>query len=273
MCRRFVPATFMKIGQACRDLGICLQFYSRLPVPAGAWTMADLARALRLAPLAGAVIGLIGAVTLFVGAAVLGLPNPIAATLAIAASILATGGLHEDGLADVADGFGGGPTAARKLEIMKDSRIGSFGALALILSVVIKVGAVAYIVLQHGYAGGGVALIAAGAASRGFGLVPLALLPAARPSGLGQAAGRLPKAAFATALLLATVIGLAPMLQGGMAPWRPVLGCFCAAAAALGMAWLAKRQIGGQTGDVAGAAQQLCEISYLVALLIAPGGS
>ncbi|HEX4769097.1 MAG TPA: adenosylcobinamide-GDP ribazoletransferase [Lichenihabitans sp.] len=259
------------VGQVCRDLGICLQFYSRLPLRVDPWSMAELARALRLAPLAGAVTGLAGAFTLLIGGAVLGLPALVAATLAVVASVLATGGLHEDGLADVADGFGGGATAARKLEIMKDSRIGSFGALALILSVGVRVGAIATLVGVFGCAGCGIALVAAGAASRGFGLMPLAILPPARPSGLGQAAGQLPKAAFATALALATIIALAPMLWSGIAPWRPALACLCAAVTAFGVTWQAKRHIGGQTGDVAGAAQQLCEISYLVALLIAPG--
>ncbi len=271
MRRRLLLAASRMIASLRRDFGICLQFYSRLPVRVDPWGMAELARALRLAPLAGAVIGLVAALTLLVGGAVLGLPALVAATLAVVASVLATGGLHEDGLADVADGFGGGTTAVRKLEIMKDSRIGSFGALALILSVVTRVGAAAALVRPYGYVGGGVALVAAGAASRGFGLLPLATLPAARPSGLGQAVGRLPRAAFASALAFATIIGLAPGLSSGIAPWRPALACLCAAVTAFGVAWLAKRHIGGQTGDVAGAAQQLCEIAYLVALLIASG--
>ena len=260
------------IGRLPRDFGICLQFYSRLPVPAESWTMADLGRALRLAPLAGAVVGLIAAITLLVGGTLLGLPAIVAATLAIVASVLSTGALHEDGLADVADGFGGGATTARKLEIMKDSRIGSFGALALILSVGTRVGTITTLAGLYGCAGCGLALVAAGAASRGFGLLPLAILPAARPSGLGEGVGRLPMASFATALVLAGLIGLAPGLWTGIAPWRPGLACIGAAVAALGMARLAMRQIGGQTGDVAGATQQLCEIVYLVALLIASGG-
>ncbi len=122
-----------------RDLGGALRFFSRLPIPGGE---GDFARSLRLAPLAGALLGLAGGLV-FIAALSLRLPVAAAALLGLGFGALVTGGLHEDGLADIADGFGGGFTAARKLEIMKDSRIGAFGALALILSVGLRASALA----------------------------------------------------------------------------------------------------------------------------------
>ena len=113
------------------EVQLALMLLTRLPagridpaptIAAAAWAF----------PLAGAVVGVLQALVL-IAAIGLGLPMAMAAGLALAAGVLATGGLHEDGLADCADGFGGGRSPARKLEIMRDSRIGSYGALALIL--------------------------------------------------------------------------------------------------------------------------------------------
>ncbi|MDZ7905514.1 MAG: adenosylcobinamide-GDP ribazoletransferase [Cypionkella sp.] len=122
------------------DLQLALMLLTRLPAGhlAQAGDPPPLARAVWAYPIVGALVGAMGAGVL-VGAATLGLAPSIAATLALAVCILATGGLHEDGLADVADGFGGGQDRARKLEIMRDSRIGSYGTLALILSLALRV--------------------------------------------------------------------------------------------------------------------------------------
>ena len=108
------------------DFAGALRFFSRLPIP-GPMETDDFRRSLRLAPLAGALLGLAGGLV-FVAALGLRLPAAAAALLALGFGALVTGALHEDGLADVADGFGGGLTRDRKLEIMKDSRIGAFGA-------------------------------------------------------------------------------------------------------------------------------------------------
>ena len=112
-----------------QDLCVCLRFWSRLPVPILSWEpephgMPDFARCSRMLPVAGAIIGAFGALALL-GASMLGAPASVAAGLGLAASILATGAFHEDGLADTADGLGGGASRQRKLEIMKDSRIGT----------------------------------------------------------------------------------------------------------------------------------------------------
>ena len=118
----------------------------------------------------------------------LGLPPLVCAGLAVGALVIVTGALHEDGLADVADGFGGGATRERKLEIMRDSRIGAYGAAALALSLILRVAALSAL-LDHGLGAAAAGLILAGAASRAAALAPLALLPAARADGLGAGAG------------------------------------------------------------------------------------
>jgi adenosylcobinamide-GDP ribazoletransferase len=114
-----------------------VMFFTRIPVPA--WTKYSherLQRSARYLPLIGILIGGISALV-FVGASFL-LPVSVSVMLALAAGIWLTGGFHEDGLADFADGFGGGYTREKTLEIMKDSRIGSYGALALILALALK---------------------------------------------------------------------------------------------------------------------------------------
>ena len=252
----------------------CLRFYTRLPLPALRAEMSHpprpFARCLRWAPLAGAVVGLCGAAAL-AAAAALGLPPPVAAALALLATVLIGGGLHEDGLADVADGFGGGSTRERKLEIMRDSRLGTYGALAVGFSLLLRTAALAGLAERGGIVLAATALVAAAGASRGIGLMPMALLPAARADGLGRGAGRLPAEVFATAAALAVGIGLGLPALGGAGPARPGLALALAALAAAGTTRLARDQIGGFTGDVAGACQQLCEASMLLGLLIAPG--
>ena len=202
-------------------------------------------------PLVGAVVGAIGAAVF--AAARLALPPVIAAILAITATILATGALHEDGLADTADGFGGGRTRDRKLEIMRDSRIGSYGALALMLSLALRVAALASLADLRTAC---FALIAAGMLGRGAMLIPLWRLRPARANGLA--------APLATMAPGAAWIGLAiAVLAAIPAP----LILVAAGAAALAMTWLARHQIDGYTGDVLGATEQLAECAVLVTLL------
>ena len=247
-----------------------LRFYTRLPVPPlaieAAYPPEPFGRCLRWAPVAGAVVGAGGGAVL-AGATALGLPAAVAAVLALAATVALGGGLHEDGLADLADGFGGGATRARKLDIMRDSRLGSYGALALGLSLLLRVVCLAALA-ERGPALAAAALAGAAAASRGFGLMPMALLAPARPDGLGHGAGRLRGATFAAAVAGGAALGLLIPVLGGIPPLRAVLALALAAAAAAFTTRMARRQIGGFTGDVAGACQQLCEVALLVGLLI-----
>ncbi len=248
-----------------RDVADALRFFTRLPLPAPPDGDFDFNRIAWAAPVAGAIVGLVGALAL-AAAAALGLPPLVAAALAVAALIAATGALHEDGLADVADGFGGGTTRERKLAVMRDSRIGAFGAVALVLSLVIRVGALSA-ALSHGLGGAAGGLVLAAAVSRAGALMPLALLDPARPDGAGASAGRLEPQSFAAAcgaaLTIALLLGLTAT---GLA--HALAGAIGAAIGAGAMTALARRQIGGQTGDVAGAAQQWAEIAAWCGLLI-----
>jgi adenosylcobinamide-GDP ribazoletransferase len=232
-------------------------FLTRLPLgSAGAEAARPLAEASWAFPLVGLVIGLIGGFV-YALAAWLGVPPLPAALLALAATALATGALHEDGLADVADGFGGGADAAEKLAIMRDSRSGAFGVLALVFSVGLRAAALAAL----GDGGRVTAvLVAAHALSRG--LLPLVLraLEPARRDGLGAAAGR-PEAANAWA---AAGLG-ALIVLFGLDLGRGIVAVAAAALAAGLIAHVARRQIGGYTGDVLGAIEQGGEIIVMLA--------
>jgi adenosylcobinamide-GDP ribazoletransferase len=263
-----VPADFFR--RAARDLLACLRFFTRLPLPAQAYEVEpfappDLARIGWMAPFAGAIIGALGSLALVVAQG-LGLPHFVGAALAVGALVAITGALHEDGLADVADGFGGGASRLRKLEIMRDSRIGTFGGAALCFALILRVGALAAL-YDEGLGAACAALILASAAGRAFALSPLAILDPARADGLGASAGRLETGvapqAGAGAFIIAMVLGV---LSLGFA--QALLACGLALAAALALTGLARRQIGGQTGDVAGACEQVAEIACLVGLLI-----
>jgi adenosylcobinamide-GDP ribazoletransferase len=184
-------------------------------------------------------------------------PDLAAAALALGASAIITGALHEDGLADVADGFGGGRTLESKLEIMRDSRLGTYGAMILLVSFAAKLSALAAIPTSYVVPG----LIAAHALGRGV-LPAMSLnLPYARKDGLARNAGQ-PDATIA-----ATAAGLALLIALLSLSWsNALLAAVLAGVSGLGVAWLALRQIGGQTGDVLGGAEQVAETAILVML-------
>jgi adenosylcobinamide-GDP ribazoletransferase len=205
-------------------------------------------------PLAGAAIGSIGA-AIYWGARAIGLPSALAAIWSVAATVLATGGLHEDGLADTADGLGGGRTRERKLDIMRDSRIGGFGALALILSVATRVTALALLGSPLAVAA---AWLCAAVAGRAAMLALLLALKPARPDGLAAPLGDTPKPRAIAGLALAALVVVLP---GGLAALA------AAALATLAIGRIAHRQIGGYTGDILGAAEQLAECAALTACL------
>jgi len=211
----------------------------------------------RCYPLIGAGVGVLAALAYAV-AAWLALPPFASALAALAVSILVTGALHEDGLADVADGFGGGHGKERKLAIMRDSRIGSYGVLALALVLAARGGSLASLADASAAAA---ALITAHTLSRG-GLAPLmSALPQARGDGLAAATGR-PGGADAVTALAIGVLAAFLLLDFGVA----VVAILACAVVQLGLGLQAQRQIGGITGDVLGAAQQLGEAAILLAI-------
>ena len=247
-------------ARRAEELRLAFLLLTRLPVGTIRGAAPGMAASSWAWPLAGAVVGVIAALGAGIGLW-LGLPPAMAALLALAASVLATGAMHEDGLADLADGFGGGRDRARKLEIMRDSRIGSYGVMALVLAIGFRGLGIAELL------GGGsatAALIGIAAASRAVLPSALILMPPARADGLGRsAAGAEPRPA-----LIAAAIGFACLLPLG--PGIALVVAVAIALAATAVAALAMRQIGGQTGDVMGAMQQLAECAgwaVLVALL------
>ncbi len=245
------------------DLLACLSFYSRLSLPTTSSGMPAFSRALRALPLAGAIIGGCGGLALLF-ARVFGVPALPAAVCAIAALVAVTGGLHEDGLADVADGFGGGATRQRKLEIMRDSRLGSYGAIALTLALMLRVSALATLT-ERGLGIALAALVCSAAASRTAGLAPLLLSTPARVEGAGAAMERPSSSTLMVASLFVVAASIPFILAGGRLSQVVVADIGALLAAGL-VARLADRQIGGFTGDVLGAAQQVAEIVILLAL-------
>lgn len=255
------------------DVLRCLRFYSRLPVPVLPWENdphrpPDFETMPRLVPIAGAVIGTVGAAMLLLAEA-LGLGNSIAAALSVATLTLATGAFHEDGLADTADGFGGGATPAGRLEIMKDSRIGAFGGAALILAYALRIAALAELISRLGPWTSAVAVILVAASSRTAGLILMTLIPPARMAGWSYAVGQPSWRTLGVAWLVCAVLASLAALTAPLAPAGILLALILAAFVALIMTRLSSKLIGGQTGDVGGATQQLAEIAALLGLLIA----
>ncbi|WP_380744600.1 adenosylcobinamide-GDP ribazoletransferase [Sneathiella chungangensis] len=250
-------------GGWIQDFMVALVFMTRLPLqPAFTFDIRALKSACRAFALVGLVVGGITGTVYILGAFV-GLPLVVAALIAIAAQMIVTGALHEDAIADVADGFGGGADKEKKLAIMRDSRVGTYGVVALIVIIGLKVAAISGVSDPLlGFA----ILVVAAVVSRG--LIPWALyvLPSARSDGLGHGAGRpefmAPLVSTIMSVLIAVLV-LGPQI-GAIALLAGIIG-----ACVTGL--IAKRQIGGQTGDVLGAIQQISEICILIACVGAVG--
>jgi adenosylcobinamide-GDP ribazoletransferase len=239
------------------ELKTGLAFLTRLPLALSAPdTGADVARASWTFPVIGAFEGAFGALVYWFAHS-LGQPALVGASLAVAATLLITGALHEDGLADTADGFGGGTTRERKLDIMRDSFIGTYGAAALILSLLLRIGAIASLADP---ALAALALIAAHAGARATLPIFMRRVPRARQDGLSAEAGVPPPQSAAIAIAIG--LGVLLICLGFGATFITLI----LVALALGlMARLTVNQIGGQTGDVLGAVEQASEILILLA--------
>jgi adenosylcobinamide-GDP ribazoletransferase len=249
-----------------------LRFYSRLPLPVLPWEQNPHAppdfRTLPFAlPIAGALLGLIGALVLL-GGMKLGLGPTISAILCIGVMTLITGAFHEDGLADMADGFGGGATIQRRLEIMKDSRVGSFGAVALIIAYALRIGILSLLIERVGDVPAAFAFIGASSLSRCLGLIPLTLLEPARTSGFSAEVGKpsliVTCGVIITSLLITTLL----LLWSGLGISQGIAAFSAALLPAAYITHMSHRLIEGQTGDVAGAVQQMSEAFCLIGIVI-----
>lgn len=237
------------------DLHLAAAFLTRLPLPdGGPAAEGGLARAMRVFPVVGAIAGAAaGLVFVALHSVVPPLPAALAAVLA---AVLLTGALHEDGLADTADGLGARGGRAARLEVMRDSRSGAFGVLALVFAIGLKASALA--AAPSGWAGLG-ALAAAAALSRA--LIPAAMqvMAPARADGLGAMAGVPDASTAAFAAVLGIVLAFAGL--GLAAPLAVLAAVACGGAVVM----LARRVLGGYTGDVLGAVQQAAETGVLLA--------
>jgi adenosylcobinamide-GDP ribazoletransferase len=236
------------------DVRSALGLLTRLPLPAmpaprgaqAAWAW----------PVVGVVVGGMAAIVAW-GVLRTGLPAGIVAGVVLVVQVAVTGALHEDGLADTVDGFFGGWTRERRLDIMKDSHIGSYGTLALILSVGLRWQALAVLCAAP------LGIIAVAALSRAPMAVVMAALPNARGSGLAQSVGRPGLQVAGMAVAIAVVVS--GVTSG---PWATVVVGGAMVVATLMVVQTARARIGGQTGDVLGAVQQVCEVVGLVILMV-----
>ncbi|CCG08178.1 adenosylcobinamide-GDP ribazoletransferase [Pararhodospirillum photometricum] len=244
------------LTQRKNELACAVSFLTRLP-PALKAERPALAACVWAFPVAGALVGLIGGVVL-AGSHALGAPPLVAGFLALGAMVLASGALHEDGLSDTADGLGGGRDREHALTIMRDSRIGAYGAATLIVALGLRAAALAALAATP------VALLApvvGGAIGRAGGALMLGLLGPARPDGLGAGAGTPDRRVLGAGLALTVLLALVTL---------PVLPAVAALALAvlpvLAVARLAQRKVGGHTGDIIGAGALGAEITALVVL-------
>lgn len=250
------------------DLARAISFLSRIPVASSYFEDYDgnLGRVSRAFPLAGALVAM-------PAAAMLGLllafdADPLmAALLSLGVLTLTTGALHEDGLSDTADGLGGGRDRERALQIMKDSRIGTYGAIALFFSFAIRAAALAAIARELSPLSAALTLPAISALGRGALVWHWSSLPAAKPDGVAAAAGQPGSAEMRTALVTAVIVfaallwpdwHFAPLISAAI-----VVSIF-----AYLFTGFVRRKLSGHTGDTIGATEQICEIAAFCTLAI-----
>jgi adenosylcobinamide-GDP ribazoletransferase len=239
-----------------------VRYFTRLPVPS--WvghSQTELEHAARYLPLVGVIVGSLGALVNV--AAAQALPMPLAILAGMAATLLVTGAFHEDGFADTVDGFGGGLDKGRVLDIMKDSRIGSFGAIGIAMMLLAKFNALTQIDALGGLRALAFALVAAHAVSRFASTTLIFALDYVRQ---GESAKSRPlvRPLTVSELGLAAVFGLAPCALLGIPRVWIALGL--SAAVTLAAAGYFVRRIGGYTGDCLGATQQVAELAFYVGL-------
>ena len=239
------------------DIATALGLLTRLPLPAGLFS-AHAARPAACAAWAYPLVGLVvagAAIAVVAVFAALGLPPVIQALFALLAMTAVTGALHEDGLADCADGMWGGWTRERRLAIMKDSQIGTYGVIALALSLMLRWQLIAMLIDADAFAA---AITGAAVISRAAMVWNMSHLPQARTKGLSHQTGIPPR----PAVIVAVLIGVIAALVSAAALATVV----CVPLIAFVAGRIAQSKIGGQTGDVLGATQQLTEIAVLLAL-------
>ena len=254
------------IGIRLAELQLAFMLLTRLPAGTLTSHLPELAHARWAFPIVGCIVGGIIAVSYIILSLLL-LPSFAAAILAITAGLFSTGAIHEDGLADCADGFGGGENREKKLAIMRDSNIGSYGTLSLIIIMGLRILLLSMLPAKLEIA---TPIIICAVISRYAMVGYLCLLPAARQDGLGnQASGNQTSGDNISALLLAGLIALPAFVIGAFGLIYVII-----AIVSVALIWgvIAKYQLGGQTGDVCGAGQIICETAGWLIIAIIYGG-
>jgi adenosylcobinamide-GDP ribazoletransferase len=246
------------VRERLRQFAAAAGLLTRLPI----WrvvpdTPASFAASVWAYPVVGGLVGALGGVV-YALCWKIGLPPAVAAIWTIAALLLATGALHEDGLADTLDGLGGGATSERKLAIMRDSRIGSYGALALILAISARGAAMVLIASPFQVA---IALTVANAVSRATIIVVLLAASPARTEGLASGLSAIPRAEACVGFAIAALLVIL-LLPAGLFPALAAVTI----GVGIGAAMLARAQIGGHTGDILGASAVIAECAVLTLL-------
>lgn len=248
---------------AAADLVMALRFFSRLPTGSRPFEPPDLTRIAVALPFASVIIAVGPALLLLLFSLVL--PGYFAAALAVGAMLAVTGAMADDALADAADGVVGGSTPERRLEIMKDSRHGTYGVAALCLYIVLRVAALGSIAAVHPVAAATIWIATTVLARSGCLWLSLEL-PNARPGGVSASAGRVGRTSFGIGLLFSAIIAFI-----AAAPFTSLAALVLAFLAAGLIAWgwtsACRKLVGGQTGDLIGALQALIEIGVLTVLL------
>lgn len=251
----------MSVSREVDALIGAIRFFTRLSLPGPhGHSSASLERAMRYFPVAGLVVGLLAALTYTLAA--LFWPKTLAVLAAIALAILLTGALHEDGWCDTVDGFGGSTSRERVLEIMRDSSVGSYGALGLAVLLFGRF----FVLLEIDAAWVAPALVAGHAVSRLCATVVMARLEYVRA--LGKASPFIHRLTSGDLVLA----GLPALLPCWWLPRASALaGLVLAGLATLWLARLCKRRLGGYTGDCLGATQQAAELAFYLGLLVRVG--
>ncbi|MEJ8474097.1 adenosylcobinamide-GDP ribazoletransferase [Roseibium algae] len=265
------------ITELVADTAACVRFFSRLPLPAlcradDPARLPDFAKISRAIPLAGWIVAL-PAVLLGLVLGFTALPPLVTGFLVAGALAAVTGALHEDGLSDLVDGFFGGHTPVRRLEIMKDSRIGAFGAIALVISTGVRASLIAALLDRFSPLEAMTLLLGAESFSRMLIVWQWTILPSARPDGLGNKFGQPGRSAGPQACVIGAIclLPVVPTLYTtSLSITALSLALLLATASAYGIGILAKIKIGGFTGDVLGAVQQVSSLAFLIGCLSIP---
>lgn len=245
------------MSQQWRLFLLALGFFTRLPVPViQNFDSTELSNAVRYFPLVGVLVGLVAALVFYLSLQIL--PATVSIVLSMVATVWLTGAFHEDGLADTMDSLGGGWTKEQVLVIMKDSRIGSYGAIALFLALLLKFASLEHIKVELLP----VVLLAAHALSRLAAVLVMATQEYVREEGKAKPLAAKPSIA---SLWIAGVSGLVPLL---LLPAKLWLALLPVVSVWLWFSFKLRQRLGGYTGDCLGAMQQLTELAFYLGILV-----